>query len=199
MVDNFNILKRTTKSDTDALLRLKAETSAETAALTKTIQEARQIQHNLQSEIDDTGRTTIQTIDSKMPKAERAIHATLQKRGKGAIASDAKIEMTSNMEEQMLALERKLSEKTNDIFHEATTLLDQAAMQISAKNAANFQPRALKVAQFVSCLSSKMESLDLLRFRSRAGQPTDESYDRLTRLGFRLPTAVPEFSRGRSC
>jgi hypothetical protein len=59
------------------------------------------------------------------------------------------------------------------------------------KIAANFQSQRLKVDQFVS-LSSRMESMDTLRFGSRAHQPTDESLDRLTRLEFRFVSLCRE-------
>jgi hypothetical protein len=133
MTTEIKRLKKEMKEETDTLERLKTETQAATTKTQQVIQNAKTMQHNLHEEIESKVKATIQNIvDSRMRKVEKAIHATLQTKGR-TITEHAKTEMKENMQAQTQELLETLDHKMDEVFQEATALLDQAVMTIGTE------------------------------------------------------------------
>jgi hypothetical protein len=109
--------------DSQTLKTLKIATVEASTDLRKIMQEAKQIQFEIENDVRSAARVTIQNIvDSNMVKVEKAIHQQLQKKGSKVLTAQSKLETTEHTEEQTQALKERLDSKIDDTFREASAL-----------------------------------------------------------------------------
>ena len=130
---DINELKREIQEETDNLKRAKIETREEAKKIRETLQAARQMRQDISQDIESKVEHNVQQIvDSQMKRVETIIHQTIQKRGKITI-DEVKLRMKEQIEHQAQAFEAGLTQRFDETFQDATSVLDQTTMQIGVE------------------------------------------------------------------
>jgi hypothetical protein len=123
-------LKESLKQDTDTLDTLKTTTKNVIDKLKQTTQAAERIQQIITSQVTKAVHETIQGIvENKMVQVEEAIRHSLLQKGWN-IVQQAKTSMQKQQMETTKELEARIADKSNDTYHQAASLLEQAVMHI---------------------------------------------------------------------
>jgi hypothetical protein len=129
-IGEIKVLKESLKQDTDTLDTLKTTTKNVIDKLKQTTQAAERTQRNITSQVTKAVHETIQGIvNNKMVQVEEAIRHSLLQKGRN-IVQQAKTSMQKQQMETTKELEARIADKSNDTYHEAASLLEQAVMRI---------------------------------------------------------------------
>jgi hypothetical protein len=112
------------KSAQEELAKLRALTNRTCS------EEIRELKTKVNQRIESTLNDTIQqTVDKKMHQVEQAIHSEIKKRALALLRS-TNGELAITHERRITTMEERLDVKVDDVFNQASSLLDDAVMQI---------------------------------------------------------------------